>query len=419
MKQIVINGGKTLKGTIRVSGAKNSVVALIPAAILSSGIVNIDNVPNISDVDALEEILTYLGAKITRKDSLLTIDSTNIVNREIPEEISNKLRASYYFMSVLLGKFKHVTMHFPGGCSIGARPIDQTLKGYKALGATVREVGNKISVKASKLIGNDIYLDMPSVGATINVIMSAVLANGVTTINNAAKEPEIVNVATFLNNMGAKIKGAGTSEITIIGVKSLKGCYTEVIPDRIEASTYIIAGALMGDKLKITNLIPEHIDSFLSKLDEMGVKLSIDEDSVTVSKTKNIKAVNIKTLGYPGFATDVQQPITPLLCMCKGTSKLEETIYENRFKHVPYLIDMGAKINTVSNRIIEVTGPVKLKGCHVCATDLRAGACLVLSGIVATGTTTIDNVEYILRGYENIIDKLNSVGADIKLIDNE
>src|SRR5574344_1551376 len=275
MKQIVINGGKTLKGTIRVSGAKNSVVALIPAAILSSGIVNIDNVPNISDVDALEEILTYLGAKITRKGSLLTIDSTNIVNREIPEEISNKLRASYYFMSVLLGKFKHVTMHFPGGCSIGARPIDQTLKGYKALGATVVEDGDKITVTATELKGNHVYLDMASVGATVNTMMVGVKANGVTIIENAAEEPEIVEIATFLNNMGAKIKGAGTSQITITGVSHLGNCYIEVIPDRIEAGTYIIAGALVGDNLKIENIIPEHIESFLSKLTEMGVNMKV------------------------------------------------------------------------------------------------------------------------------------------------
>lgn len=418
MKQIVINGGKTLKGTIKVSGAKNSAVALIPAAILSNGIVKIDNVPNISDIDDLEEIMTYLGAKIIRDGNLVTIDSRNIVNREIPEEISRKLRASYYFMAALLGRFKHVTMHFPGGCSIGARPIDQTLKGYKALGATVKEVGDKITVKANKLIGDEIYLDMASVGATVNIMIAAALANGVTTINNAAKEPEIVNIATFLSSMGAKIKGAGTSEITIIGVKSLGGCYTEVIPDRIEAGTYIIAGALMGDKLKITNLIPEHIDSFLSKLDEMGVNIKIDEDSVTVSKTKTLKSVNIKTLGYPGFATDLQQPITPLLCMCKGKSRLEETIYENRFKHVPYLIDLGANINSISNHIIEITGPTTLKGSHISATDLRAGACLVLAALAATGTTKIDNVEYILRGYEDIINKLTNVGADIKLIEN-
>ena len=418
MKQIIIDGGKVLKGTIRVSGAKNSAVALIPAAILSNGIVKIDNVPNISDVDALEEIMIYLGAKIKRDGNTMTIDSSNIRNKEIPREISDKLRASYYFMSALLGRFNEVTMHFPGGCSIGARPIDQTLKGYKALGAKVTENGDKISVNATKLEGDDIYLDVASVGATVNIIISSCLANGTTVIHNAAKEPEIVNIATFLNNMGAKIKGAGTNEITIMGVKELGGCYTEVIPDRIEAGTYIIAGALIGENLKIENLIPEHIDSFLSKLQEMGVKLEIGTDYVIVSKTDELKSVSIKTLGYPGFATDLQQPITPLLCTCNGTSKLEETIYENRFKHVPYLEDMGAKIETLTNRVIKIHGPVKFKAGHVTATDLRAGACMVLAALAANGTTTIDNAHYVLRGYEDIVNKLTNVGASIKINDN-
>ena len=418
MKQIVIDGGKTLKGTIKVSGAKNSVVALIPAALLSSGIVKIDNVPDISDVKALEDILEFLGAKVRHEGTLMEIDSSNVVSKEIPRELSNKLRASYYFMSALLGRFRDVTMYFPGGCSIGARPIDQTLKGYRALGAKVTEVDDKVTVKASKLVGDDIFLDMASVGATINILLSSCLSEGVTVIHNAAKEPEIVNVATFLNNMGAKIKGAGTSTITITGVEKLGSCFTEVIPDRIEAGTYIIAGALCGDKLRVENLIPKHIDSFLSKLDEMGVDLEIGNDYVIVSKTEGIKSVNIKTLGYPGFATDLQQPITPLLCTCEGVSKLEETIYENRFKHLPYLEAMGGNFEIITNRIIKIHGPIEFKGAKVSATDLRAGACMVLAGLVASGTTTIDNVEYILRGYENIIGKLTDVGASIRLEDN-
>lgn len=417
MKQIIIDGGKTLKGTIKVSGAKNSAVALIPAAILSKGTVKIDNVPDISDVQALEDILKYLGAKVKRENNLMEIDSSNITNKEIPKELSDKLRASYYFMSALLGRFKDVTMSFPGGCSIGARPIDQTLKGYRALKAKVTEDKDRVTVKADELIGDDIFLDMASVGATINILLSACLAKGVTVIHNAAKEPEIVNVSTFLNNMGAKIKGAGTSTITITGVEKLGSCFTEVIPDRIEAGTYIVAGALMGDKLRIENLIPKHIDSFLSKLDEMGADIEIGSDYVIVSKTDSLKSVNIKTLGYPGFATDLQQPITPLLCMCNGISRLEETIYENRFKHIPYLEDMGAKVETLTNKIIRIYGPTNFKGAHVTATDLRAGACLVLAGLKASGTTTIDNVEYILRGYENIIEKLTNVGASIKLND--
>lgn len=417
MKRIIIDGGKTLKGTIRVSGAKNAAVALIPAALLAKGVVTIDNVPNISDVDALEEIMVFLGAKIKHVGNTLTIDTSKVTNKEIPREISDKLRASYYFMSALLGRFKKVTMHFPGGCSIGARPIDQTLKGYKALGAKVVEDGDKFNVKATKLVGDDIYLDMPSVGATVNIIISSCLAKGTTIIHNAAKEPEIVNLTTFLNNMGAKIKGAGTSNITIEGVKELGGCYTEVIPDRIEAGTYIIAGALVGDKLRVENIISKHISSFLSKLDEMGVKLEIGPDYVVVSRPKKLKSVDIKTLGYPGFATDLQQPITPLLCMCSGTSKLEETIYENRFKHIPYLVDMGAKVETLTNRIVKITGPVKFKGCHVSATDLRAGACMVLAALAAQGKTTIDNAHYVLRGYEDIVNKLTNVGAVINLDD--
>lgn len=417
MKQIIIDGDKELKGTIKVSGAKNSAVALIPAALLTKGVVTIDNVPDISDVRALEEILVFLGAKVKRENGTMVIDSTKIVNREIPREISDKLRASYYFMSSLLGRFKKVSMYFPGGCSIGSRPIDQTLKGYKAIGATVKETDDKISVKATHLQGAEIYLDMPSVGATVNIILAACLADGVTTIHNAAKEPEIVNISTFLNNAGAKIKGAGTSDITITGVSELGGCYTEVIPDRIEAGTYIVAGALVGNKLRIENMIPGHIEAFLSKLIEMGVDLEVGTDYVVVSKTKNLKSVKIKTLGYPGFATDLQQPITPLLCMCNGKSELEETLYENRFKHIPYLSQMGAKIQTLTNKIIIVSGPTPFKGSHVSATDLRAGACMVLAGLAASGKTTIDNAHFILRGYENIVEKLQAVGASIRIND--
>lgn len=418
MKKIIINGNKLLTGTIKISGAKNSAVALIPAALLSNGKVIIENVPNISDVLVLKEIMEYLGSNITMENSVITIDNTNVVNKEIPSTISSKLRASYYFMSSLLGNFKSVSMYFPGGCSIGARPIDQTLKGYQALGAKVRENGNKFDITADELIGNTIYLDMPSVGATINIMLVATKAKGNTVIENAAKEPEIVNIATFLNSMGAKIKGAGTSKITIVGVEKLGDGYIEVIPDRIEAGTYIVAGALVGKNLKIDNLIPSHIEAFLSKLQEMGVDMQINDDNIIISQKDNLKPVNIKTLGYPGFATDLQQPITPLLVKCHGKSKLEETLYENRFKHVEYMNKMGADINIINNRLIEINGPSNLVGTEVSATDLRAGACMLLAGLSATGTTTIDNIEHVLRGYENIIEKLSNVGADIKLVDD-
>lgn len=416
MKKIKINGGKELKGTIKISGAKNSAVALVPASLLSDGIVIIDNVPNISDIDALNEILEYLGAKVKREDNKMIIDQTNIENKEIPEAKAKKLRASYYFMSALLGKYKHVEMYFPGGCSIGARPIDQTLKGYRALGAEVVEEGNKFIITAKELVGNEVSLDMPSVGATINTILAAVKAKGTTTILNAAKEPEIVNVATFLNNMGAKISGAGTSEITIKGVSKLGDGFAEVIPDRIEAGTYVIAGALVGNKLKIENIIPDHIESLTSKLKEMNVPIEIHDDYLIVSKADKMKHVTVKTLGYPGFPTDLQQPMTTLLVGCTGKSTLEETIYENRFQNVPFLNEMGADI-IVDKRKIYVNGPKDLIGKEVIATDLRAGACLVLAGLKASGTTIIKDVEHILRGYENIIEKLKNVGADIVLVD--
>ena len=414
MKQIIIEGNHELSGEIVISGAKNSAVALIPAALLSDGIVTIDNVPNISDIEVLVEILEYLEAKVEKKGSRIIIDSSTIKNKEIPEEISSKLRASYYFMSTLLGKFKKVDMFFPGGCNIGARPIDQTLRAFKTLGADIIEEKDHFHIEADELRGGHIYLDMPSVGATINSIFSAVKANGKTIIDNAAKEPEIVNVVTLLNNMGAHITGAGTSEIEIIGVEKLSGAYAEVIPDRIEAGTYIIAGALMGNELKISNIIPEHIESLTMKLEEIGIPIKIEDDYVIISKTDNLKSTSVKTLGYPGFATDLQQPLTALLIRTNGLSIIEETIYENRFNHVFYLNKMGAKITT-EGRKMYIQGPSYLKGSEVVATDLRAGACMVLAGLSAKGKTIINSCEHILRGYENIIQKLSNVGAKIEL----
>ena len=414
MKRIIIEGGKTLEGTIKISGAKNAAVALVPASLLCDEPVEIDNIPDISDIDDLEEILLHLGAKVEKDGAIIKIDPTTVVNKEIPDEISSKLRASYYFMSALLGKYKYVEMHFPGGCSIGARPIDQTLKGFKALGAEVEIEGTKYIVHADELVGGHVYLDMPSVGATVNTILVAVRAKGITTIENAAKEPEIVNLATFLNNMGARITGAGTSEIRIEGVDHLSKAFIEVIPDRIEAGTYVIAGALMGKNLKIDQIIPEHIEMLILKLKEMGVPIEVNVDNVIVSSADNLKNVKVKTLGYPGFATDLQQPLTPLLTQLNGVSELEETIYENRFKNIPYLNEMGADIK-IDGRKIFVNGPTKLIGKEVTATDLRAGACLVLAGLKAEGTTIINNIEFILRGYENIVEKLNSVGAKLEI----
>lgn len=416
MSKIKIEGGYKLTGEIEVSGAKNSAVALVPAAILCDEEVTISNVPNISDIDSLEEILNYLNAKITRRDGVLTIDSSNIVNKEIPEEMSQKLRASYYFMSSLLGKYKHVEMYFPGGCTIGERPIDQTLKAYRALGAVVIEEGNRYIVEAEELKGAKIYLDMPSVGATINTMLASVKAKGKTVIENVAKEPEIVNVATFLNNMGAKIKGAGTNVITITGVDYLHKSFHEVIPDRIEAGTYVIIGALLGENLTIKNLIPSHIESLTSKLIEAGVEMNISEDSITIEKRGKYKAVSIKTLPYPGFPTDLQQPLIPFLTQCHGISTVEETIWENRFQNVYDTNRMGANIIVKDNRIAKIKGVTKLTGKNVTATDLRGGASMLICGLIAEGITTIDNVKYILRGYDDICGKLSKVGAKIELI---
>ncbi len=414
MKRIKVIGGQKLSGTITISGSKNSAVALVPASLLSDEIVEIDNVPNISDIDALSEILEYLGARVERKGTSMKIDSTNVKNKEIPEEISKKLRASYYFMGALLGKYKKVEMYFPGGCSIGERPINLHLKGFEALGAKVKEEGNKYIVEAEELKGANIYLDIASVGATINLMLASVLATGTTIIRNAAKEPHIVNVATFLNQMGASITGAGTSEIRIKGVKKLSGCVHEVVPDYIETGTYLIAGALCGENLKIENAIPDHLEALLSKLKEIGVPLEVAKDSITLGKGEHYKAVSIKTAVYPGFPTDLQQPFTSLLTQCEGQSKVEENIFENRFMHSPYLNEMGASI-TASGKIALISGKTTLIGKEVEATDLRAGASLILAALCAEGETVITKVEHVLRGYEGIIEKLQNVGAKIEL----
>ncbi len=414
MKQIKIEGKRKLTGEIKISGSKNSAVALVPASLLSNGIVTIDNIPDISDIEALNEILSYLGAKVTREGSTMKIDATNIKNIEIPENISKKLRASYYFMGALLGKYKKVQMYFPGGCSIGERPINLHLSGFEALGAKVTNNGNCYLVEADELVGTNIYLDFASVGATINLMLAAVYAKGVTIIENAAKEPHIVNVATFLNQLGAKISGAGTSKIYIEGVEELTGGFHEVVPDYIEAGTYVIAGALCGQHLKISNLIPKHIESLITKLKDMNADLEIGEDYIIINQKENYIPVNIKTSPYPGFPTDLQQPFTVLLTQANGTSYVEENIWENRFMHIPYLKRMGAEIEIMGKKIY-IQGKTDLVGKEVEATDLRAGAAMVLAGLIAEGTTKITAIEHVLRGYENIIEKLQNVGAKIEL----
>lgn len=414
MKVIEIDGGHKLTGSIRVSGAKNATVALIPAAILTDEEVTICNVPEITDTNDLCAILNTLKVDTKRASESIIINPSKMENTEITEEFSKKLRASYYFMGALLGKYGKAAMYFPGGCSIGARPIDLHLKGFEALGAKVTVDKNKYTVEADELKGANIYLDIASVGATINIMLAAVKAKGKTIIDNAAKEPEIVNVATFLNNMGAKITGAGTSTIKIEGVDYLHQCFHEVIPDRIEAGTYIIIGALSGAPLKVDNIIPEHIDSLISKLEEIGVNLELGSDYVIINSKDSYKSTNIKTAVYPGFPTDLQQPFTVLLTQSSGKSKVTETIWENRFMHIPYLNDLGADI-TVNNQTATILGPTKLKGCQVVATDLRAGAAMIAAGLKADGRTTITNAEHILRGYEDIVEKLSEVGAKIRI----
>lgn len=414
MKIIEIEGGRKLNGTIRVSGAKNATVALIPAAILTDEEATICNVPEITDTDDLCDILETLNVNVKRASESIIIDPSNMKNMEITEKFSKKLRASYYFMGALLGKYGKAVMYFPGGCSIGLRPIDLHLKGFEALGATVTIEKNKYTVEAKELKGANIYLDIASVGATINIMLAAVRAKGKTVIDNAAKEPEIVNVATFLNNMGAKITGAGTSTIKIEGVDYLSKCFHEVIPDRIEAGTYIIIGALCGNPLKVDNVIPEHLDALISKLEEIGVDVQTGADYVIINSGTNYKSTTIKTAVYPGFPTDLQQPFTVLLTQCNGKSKVIETIFENRFMHVPYLRELGADI-TVKNQTATIIGSTKLIGSSVVATDLRAGAAMVAAALLAEGTTKITNVEHILRGYEQLVEKLTDVGAKLKI----
>ena len=418
MKQLIIEGQKELTGEIKISGAKNSVVALIPAAILSDEEVTLYNVPNISDTNALIDIIELLNGKVDYKNEVMKIDTHNIENKIVPENLSKKLRASYYFMGALLAKFKYAEIYFPGGCNIGSRPIDFHINGFKKLGAEVTIEGNKYIFKAEKLKGARIYLDFASVGATINIMLAAVKAEGTTYISNAAKEPEIVNIASLLNNMGAKITGAGTSEIKIEGVKKLGKGVVDVIPDRIEAGTYTIIGALLGKNLKISGIIEDHIDALLSKLKEMGVPMQVDNGELIISKPEEYKAINVKTLVFPGFATDLGQPMSVLLTQANGMSIFEETIYENRMGHIKYLQKMGANIR-VNDRTAIIVGKTPLKGEEVTATDLRAGAAMVIAGLIAKGTTTVNEIDHILRGYENIVEKLSGAGAKISVKETE
>lgn len=414
MEEVIkIEGGHSLSGTVRISGSKNATVALIPAAILAHGPVTICGVPNISDVQSLSVLLKELGVEVIRKgEDILIIDPSQMNNMPMVSDTVSKLRASYYFMGALLGKYGHVEMKMPGGCYLGPRPIDLHVKGFEALGATVRYEHGAYIIDAKELKGNKIFLDISSVGATINIMMAAVYAKGRTTIENAAKEPEIIDVATLLNKMGAKIRGVGTNVITIDGVDYLNGCFHEIIPDRIEAATYLVLAAAAANDVTVENIIPQHLESLLSKLNEIGIRLEIGIDYVKVLGRDALQATDIKTLPYPGFATDIQQPLTALLTQAEGQSIVTETIYQERFKHCQELSKMGANINVMSPSAM-INGPTPLTGCEVVATDLRCGACLVIAGLLAEGITTIHEIYHIDRGYDNLDGKLTALGAKL------
>lgn len=420
MRKIIINGGKELQGEVTVSGAKNSVVALIPAIILSDGVVTLDGVPAISDVDNLIEIIEVMGGSVKRDGETLEIDPRGVKDMPMPFGKINSLRASYYFYGSLLGRYGQATVGLPGGCDLGPRPIDLHLKAFEAMGASIsyEDESMRIATDAGQRIkGAHIYMDTVSVGATINTMLAAAKADGRTVIENAAREPEIIDVATLLNNMGARVRGAGTEVITIDGVESLHGTRHQVIPDRIEAGSYIAMAAAIGKGIKVKNVLYEHLESFIAKLEAMGVRMTVEEDAIFVEEQGDLKPVDIKTSPYPGFATDLQQPMTPLLLKASGRGKIIDTIYEKRVNHVPELARMGADIQVLGGQIV-YNGPTQLSGAPVKASDLRAGAALVTAGLMAEGQTEITNIEFILRGYSNIIEKLSDLGADIRLIED-
>ena len=419
MKRMIIQGGNRLSGEVTIGGAKNSTVALIPAAILADTPVEFDTVPDILDVHNLMIILESMNVKSSFTHGFLEIDPTQIIEAELPSKAIKSLRASYYFMGALLGRFHRATLTFPGGDNIGPRPIDQHLKALKAVGASVSENNGTVHLDAPNgLHGTRIFLDMVSVGATINTILASVRAEGTTVIENAAKEPEIIDLATFLNNMGAQIRGAGTDTIRITGVDTLQSINTHtIIADRIESGTYLAMAAAVGDGVMVHNVIPEHLESFTSKMIEMGVDLQIDSDKIYVPRVKHLKAIHVKTMPFPGFATDLQQPLTPLMSLAEGDSTVVDTIYPKRVKHIPELQKMGMKIEAHDGMIV-IKHTDHLHGAEVTAGEIRAGASLTIAGLMAEGTTVINNAGNILRGYDRIVWKLNRLGAKVSIEDD-
>ncbi len=416
MEKYVVRGGKKLGGEVTISGAKNAAVAIIPAALLVSGVCRIENIPNINDVDCILTILKQLGAKISVVNkNTIDIDCSDITTVKAASEEVRKMRASYYVIGALLGRFNEAHVSMPGGCQFGVRPIDQHIKGFEALGAKVNVEYGIISARASKLTGSSIYMDVVSVGATINTMLAAVRAEGLTVIENAAKEPHIVDLANFLNAMGANIKGAGTDIIKIKGVETLTGGFYSIIPDQIEAGTYMMMAAAAGGEVLIKNVIPKHLDSISAKLLEMGVEIEEYDDSILVRRTGPLQKANVKTLPYPGFPTDMQPQIATLLATAEGTSIVTESVWDNRFRYVDELKRMGANIQ-VDGKIAVIEGVNHLTGAPVKACDLRAGAAMVIAGLIATGTTEIEDIRHIDRGYENIVEKISALGGDIKKV---
>ncbi|WP_342513252.1 UDP-N-acetylglucosamine 1-carboxyvinyltransferase [Sporosarcina sp. FSL K6-1522] len=410
-----ITGGKPLQGTIKVSGAKNSAVALIPASILADSPVTIEGLPEISDVFTLQALLEDIGGEVTFEDGTMTIDPTEMVSMPLPNGNVKKLRASYYMMGAMLGRFKYAVIGLPGGCHLGPRPIDQHIKGFEALGAKVTNEHGAIYLRADELRGAKIYLDVISVGATINIMLAAVLAKGQTVIENAAKEPEIIDVATLLSNMGAKIKGAGTNVIRIDGVDKLHGTKHTIIPDRIEAGTFMIMAAVAGNGVTIDNVIPFHVEALTAKLREMGVDIVEGEEQIFIPKAKKLQAVDVKTLVYPGFPTDLQQPFSVLLSQAVGSSIITDTVYSARFKQIDEIRRMNAD-GRVEGRSAILSGPTPLQAATVRASDLRAGAALVIAGLIADGVTEVQEIQHIERGYSSLISKLQGIGADIRKV---
>ena len=417
MDKFVINGGKKLHGDVRISGAKNAAVAIIPAAILAEDICRIENVPNINDVTSIARILQEMGAVIRMVNkSTLEIDSRHINSPVASYDLVRHMRASYYLLGALLGRFSHAKVALPGGCNFGVRPIDQHLKGFMALGAEYKLEGGMVNVSADHLTGNNVYLDVVSVGATMNIMLAAVKADGMTVIENAAREPHIVDLANFLNSMGADVRGAGTDIIKIRGVKQMKGATYSIIPDQIEAGTYMAAAAAVGGDVTVENVIPKHLDCITAKLREMGARVTEFDDSIRVEADRRLRRSNVKTMPYPGFPTDMQPQIAVCMALAEGTSLVTEGIYDNRFRYTAELNRMGASIQVESKTAV-IDGVTQLHGCEVRACDLRAGAAMVIAALCAEGTTTIEDAHYIERGYEDIIGKFAAIGGKIRRIE--